>query len=138
MILADHVLALALTIFFEARGESQQGKEYVAQVVANRVQSDKFPDDVTKVVLQRQQFGWTYQKLKERNRYGLRALQESILHSKRFSELDKAAYWDCLRIASNTLRTEHRPIHSYLYFNNVKMRRGKAFKLGNHYFYGTA
>ncbi|MEG6508801.1 cell wall hydrolase [Methyloligella sp. 2.7D] len=45
---------LATAIYFEARGESQEGQLAVAQVVMNRVRSPKFPDTVCGVVYQGQ------------------------------------------------------------------------------------
>jgi N-acetylmuramoyl-L-alanine amidase len=43
---------LAKTIYFEARGESEQGQRAVAAVVLNRVKSPQFPDTVCEVVHQ--------------------------------------------------------------------------------------
>ena len=43
---------LAKTIYFEARGESEQGQRAVAAVVLNRVKSPKFPDTICEVVHQ--------------------------------------------------------------------------------------
>jgi hypothetical protein len=50
------VLALARTIFGEARGESNAGREAVAHVVINRVNSHKFRDTIEGVCLQPSQF----------------------------------------------------------------------------------
>jgi N-acetylmuramoyl-L-alanine amidase len=44
---------LALNIYHEARGESRSGQYAVATVTMNRVQSDRYPDDVCRVVYQR-------------------------------------------------------------------------------------
>jgi uncharacterized protein (TIGR02594 family) len=52
----DDVLTLARTIFGEARGESNAGKEAVGHVVINRVNSHRFADTVEKVCLQPKQF----------------------------------------------------------------------------------
>jgi spore germination cell wall hydrolase CwlJ-like protein len=59
------VACLALNIYFEARGEPNEGKLAVAHVVMNRVASDRFPDTVCNVVRQggeerryRCQFSW--------------------------------------------------------------------------------
>jgi spore germination cell wall hydrolase CwlJ-like protein len=43
---------LAKTIYFEARGESEQGQRAVAAVVLNRVKSPKFPNTICEVVHQ--------------------------------------------------------------------------------------
>lgn len=52
----DDVLTLARTIFGEARGESNAGREAVAHVVINRVNSHRFKDSVSGVCLQPMQF----------------------------------------------------------------------------------
>jgi|SRR6056297_2806839 len=45
-------LCLALAIYYEARSEPLDGQIAVAEVVINRVESDRFPDDVCSVVTQ--------------------------------------------------------------------------------------
>ncbi len=59
------VECLALTVYFEARGEPDDGKRAVAHVVMNRVSDARFPDTVCGVVRQggetdryRCQFSW--------------------------------------------------------------------------------
>lgn len=61
----DEIRCLALTIYFEARGEPDVGKRAVAHVVMNRVNDPRFPDSVCGVVrqggedqLHRCQFSW--------------------------------------------------------------------------------
>ena len=56
------VLCLALNIYNEARGEPLEGQYAVAQVVLNRVNSNKWPDTVCKVVYQPYQFSWTFKQ----------------------------------------------------------------------------
>ena len=43
---------LAEAIYFEARGENAAGQQAVAEVIINRVNSDKFPDRICEVVTQ--------------------------------------------------------------------------------------
>jgi len=43
-------LCLALAVYYEARSEPLDGQIAVAEVVINRVESDRFPDDVCSVV----------------------------------------------------------------------------------------
>lgn len=50
---------LAEAIYFEARGESQQGQAAVAEVVLNRVDHRQFPSTVCGVVNQPAQFSYT-------------------------------------------------------------------------------
>ena len=45
---------LATNIYFEARGESLEGKKAVAFVTLNRVESESFPNDICSVVYQAQ------------------------------------------------------------------------------------
>lgn len=47
---------LARVVYLEARGECAEGRQAVAEVVLNRVQSDAFPDTVAEVVFQPGQF----------------------------------------------------------------------------------
>jgi Cell Wall Hydrolase len=53
---SDDVLTLARTIFGEARGEPNAGREAVGHVVINRVNSHRFKDSVGGVCLQPMQF----------------------------------------------------------------------------------
>ena len=54
-----NVLALALNVFHEARGEKLEGQIAVINVVLNRVKSDLYPDNIVEVVYQNKQFSWT-------------------------------------------------------------------------------
>lgn len=56
----DPVECLALNIYFESRSESLAGQIAVANVTMNRVESEKFPDDVCKVVYDPYQFSWVH------------------------------------------------------------------------------
>ena len=49
---------LATNMYFEARGESLDGKKAVAFVTLNRVESERFPDDICSVVYQAQYSRW--------------------------------------------------------------------------------
>ncbi len=48
----DEIRCLALNIYFEARGESEQGQRAVGHVVMNRVADKRYPDTVCGVVQQ--------------------------------------------------------------------------------------
>jgi spore germination cell wall hydrolase CwlJ-like protein len=50
---------LALNIYFESRGESQVGQEFIGWVTLNRVLNSDFPNDICAVVWQDGQFSWT-------------------------------------------------------------------------------
>ena len=45
-------MCLAVAIYFESRSEPIQGKIAVAEVILNRVESSKYPDDICGVVKQ--------------------------------------------------------------------------------------
>lgn len=49
---------LAGAVYFETRGEPLEGQLAVAQVVANRAESSRFPDSYCGVVFQRKQFSF--------------------------------------------------------------------------------
>jgi len=50
------ILTLARTLYGEARGEPREGIEAVANVILNRVMSNRYPNTIAKVCLQRLQF----------------------------------------------------------------------------------
>jgi len=52
------VECLALTIYFEARGESAIGQAVVAQLVVNRMAHPAYQDTACGVIKQRRQFEW--------------------------------------------------------------------------------
>lgn len=54
--------ALALNIYHEARGESEEGMRMVGEVTINRVSSSLYPDTICDVVYQRGQFSWVSSK----------------------------------------------------------------------------
>jgi len=54
------ILCMATAIFFEARDQQITGQEMVAEVVINRVEHERFPDDVCSVVYQTKAFSFTH------------------------------------------------------------------------------
>jgi len=60
------VECLATNIYFEARGESLDGKKAVAFVTLNRVESKDFPDDICSVVYQAKHSTW-WKEARDRN-----------------------------------------------------------------------
>lgn len=56
--LSEQMHCLAGAVYFEARGEPLTGQLAVAQVVINRADSDRFPEDYCGVVYQRAQFSF--------------------------------------------------------------------------------
>lgn len=51
---------LALNIYFESRGESAIGQEFIGWVTLNRVIDQKFPNTICEVVWEDKQFSWTH------------------------------------------------------------------------------
>lgn len=51
-------LCLAKAVYFEARGESLEGQLAVAEVILNRVASERYPDTICDVVTQPAQFSF--------------------------------------------------------------------------------
>ncbi len=114
---------LARNIYFEAGGEPFEGKVAVAQVTINRAESGKFPNDICKVVYQKNviyekvlcQFSWYCEQpnnIKPRNiavyRESEKVAKQVLLEGFRLPSLDKALYfhakhinpkWDKERVA---------------------------------------
>jgi spore germination cell wall hydrolase CwlJ-like protein len=123
---------LAKNIYYEAGGESYEGKLAVAQVTINRTNDARYPKTICGVVYQKTsyagkvtcQFTWTCERSYPiRSKYNWeesvmiarRALTESILH-------DKIA-------SSNAL-------HYHAVYVDPKWSKGKIImKIGNHIFY---
>ena len=89
---SDELHCLALTIYFEARGEPETGKLAVAHVVMNRMMDSRFPDTICRVVQQggeqvrhRCQFTWWCDGLSDRPK-NLRQWEKS-------KELARTVYW---------------------------------------------
>ena len=59
----DPLTCLAVAIFFEARGESYQGKEAVANVIINRMEDRRYPNSVCGVVNEHKAFSYTHDGL---------------------------------------------------------------------------
>ena len=58
MIVAS-IICLAQVLYYEARSEPLDGQLLVAEVVANRVNSEDFENTICSVVYQKGQFSWT-------------------------------------------------------------------------------
>ena len=56
--LSRELMCLAQAVYFESRGEPLNGQLAVAQVIVNRADSPRFPDDYCSVVTQRSQFSF--------------------------------------------------------------------------------
>lgn len=126
------IVCLALTIYYEARGEPEAGKRAVGHVVMNRVRSSGFPADVCAVVQQggerrhRCQFSWWCDGLSDRPR-DRQALRQSLA-------LAKAIYDGCVPD----------PTGGALWFHATSVNPawsrsfGPGKKIGRHMFYRGA
>jgi spore germination cell wall hydrolase CwlJ-like protein len=121
---------LALNIYHEARGEPDEGKIAVAQVVMNRVESRRFPNSVCKVVMQGG----------ERRRY--RCQFSWRCDGRPDSPKDRGAWRDSWRVAQQVItRQLDDPTNGALWYHadHVKPYWRKAFtrgpKIGQHIFY---
>jgi len=62
-IIMTPLTCMALALYFEARSEPLDAQLAVAEVILNRVEDTRFPDDVCGVVWQPKQFSWTHDGL---------------------------------------------------------------------------
>lgn len=53
---------LTEAVYYEARNDTEQGQQAVADVVLNRVEHKAYPNSVCKVVYQKGQFSWSANK----------------------------------------------------------------------------
>ncbi len=115
---------LARAVYFEAKSESNLGKQAVAHVVLNRVKSKKFPNTVCGVVYQCSskgcQFSWVRHKSKVSEMYNwnasLEAADDALNHLSR-DPTNGALYFWSTRIKI--------PKH---------VRNKKHIRIGGHYF----
>lgn len=70
---------LALTVYFEGRGEDYDGQKIIAEVVMERVNTDGFPKTVCKVVWQDKQFSWTHDGKSDKPKDTVAWLQAQII-----------------------------------------------------------
>jgi spore germination cell wall hydrolase CwlJ-like protein len=126
------IACLALTIYYEARGESEQGKLAVGQVVMNRTRSTRFPASICDVVQEggerrhQCQFSWWCDGLSDRPR-DKPALRESL-------RLAQVIYHGCMPD----------PTRGALWYHSTAVNpawsrtSGPGKKIGRHVFYRGA
>jgi N-acetylmuramoyl-L-alanine amidase len=129
---------LTTNVYFEARGESLQGKRAIADVTINRTKHSAFlgQDTVCKVVFAKGQFSWTTQPRKSIQKL----LNEDLRDLK---DKDISAYHLSRKVAEEALNNEPKsrlPI-AVISFHSVGILpqwAGKMklyAKIGNHRFY---
>lgn len=123
---------LARNIYFEAGGENFEGKVAVAQVTINRANSDKYPNDICKVVYQKNvfydkvvcQFSWYCE-----------------IGNKPFN-VNKEVYTESQIVARKVLLENFRlpSLTTAMYYHadyvNPNWNLPKITKIGRHIFYG--
>lgn len=124
------IMCMAKNIYYEAAGESYEGKLAVAQVTMNRANSPLYPKTVCEVVYQKTgntyQFSWVGENVKqEKNKYtweesmivARKALTEKKLHDKIYNTKS-------------------------MFYHNTSVKPGWKLKyvakIGNHLFYTKA
>lgn len=110
----EDVEALARIVYWEARGESEEGQLAVANVVVNRMNDERWPDTIESVIAQKSQF-------------------TPYSSSRYFKVRIPESFHD---IARRALSGEEAVPDDYVYFSAGKAwRYAKDFiKIGNHYF----
>ena len=131
------LLALVLSIYQEARGESIAGMQVVADTVYTRVHDPRWASNYTEVVLEAKQFTWvTKHNIKEHG--DLIDLQARILQSKHFTKKDRLAYRQATQIATRVLSQGYKPKYRFTHFYSGKApiwaKHRSKVKIGNHTF----
>lgn len=125
------LICLARNIYYEAANEPFEGQVAVAQVTLNRVESNLFPNDVCKVVYQKNviyektvcQFSWFCDR------------------SSFIKPIHKEAYEQSMEVAKKVLLEGFRlpSIKESLFYHadyvNPKWRKERVAKIGRHIFY---
>lgn len=119
-------------IYYEAGGESFEGKTAVAQVVINRTQDGRFPTDICDVVYQKSmhrgkilcQFSWVCDQRR-------RSVDDSLWRESKY-----IAY---LALTMNIINVNI-ALHNAIFFHSVSVRpnwfgKQKVTQIGNHIFY---
>jgi len=120
---------LAMNIYKEAGGEPFEGKAAVAQVTINRTNHPKFPNDICKVVYQKD------------DRLGLCQFSWYCQNNKVIVPKNSAAYKESMEVAKKVLLEgfELPSIKNALYFHSVdinpKWPHKKVAVIGRHVFY---
>ena len=122
---------LAKNIYHEAANEPFEGKVAVAQVTLNRAASGQFPDDVCKVIYQKNKF---YEKV-------ICQFSWYCDRTVKFRPVNQAAYDESMAVAKKVLLEGFRlpGLKNALYYHasyiDPKWNRKRIAKIGQHIFY---
>lgn len=118
---------LADSIFFEANNQNAEGKIAIAQVIINRKNSGKYPNDICKVVYQDSQFSFVKDKPKS-------LVAKNPAQYNEAKEVAKKVLLEGFRLPSlKTAMFYYSDSISEPYWAKDKV---KLIKIGNHTFYG--
>lgn len=123
---------LARNIYYEAGTEPFEGKVAVAQVTLNRANSDKYPDDICKVVFQKNvfydkvicQFSWYCEKGNLPVKVNNEAYKESIIVARK------------VLLEDFRLPSLHNAMYYHADYVQPNWNLPKITKIGRHIFYG--
>ena len=129
---------LARNIFFEAGGESYNGKLAVAQVTLNRVNHEKFPNTICGVVKQKTvwqgktvcQFSWfcthkaksVIQKESKSYQESMMAARQILLEGLGLNHLKDALYFHAVHVSPNWGKIRIARIGNHIFYKDTKSR----------------
>lgn len=122
---------LALTIYFESRGEPNLGKHYVGHITMNR--SHLYEENVCEAVFDKDQYSWTDR---------VKRSKDKALMAKRAIQLveDNESWGQSVEIAKKVINRGKDITNGAKFFNEKKM--GRRYKtsvrtkiIGKHIFY---
>ena len=135
------LVALTLNVYCEARGESYNGQQAVADVTMKRAVDIRWPSDVTSVVLQRRQFSWVG-AAGIKDAFGLIEYQRKVLANA--NSLDLQSYRQAEAIAKRVLTTGYKPKYDYTHYHTTAIKpvwtknQRIGLTIGSHQFYNIA
>ena len=132
----EMITCLALNIYFEARDQPIEGQIAVAQVVLERVKSDKYPNTVCEVVLQGPTYSWTINyPIRDRCQFSWYCDGQSD------EPKDKIAWLNSIDVAEKTLHGLKDVVQGAKYYHSVTVDpwwakyKTRVKQIGDHIFY---
>lgn len=124
LLYGEELGCLAMNIYQEARGESNQGKMAVAAVTMNRVKDKRYPNTICEVVWQPKQFSWTGLNVKYHSPKNLKAWAQALELAKLFMD---GANWSGVGSATH--------YHAITVTPSWVDKKQLVGRYGNHLFY---
>ena len=130
------LVCLAMNVYWEARSQSTAGQIAVAQVVINRVNDSRYPENVCSVVTQGVVHSGTDLPVRHKCQFSWYCDRKSD------KILDVKMWRECLRVAEAVLNKELFDItEGSLWYHSVKVKpywaasKTKVVQVNNHIFY---